>query len=531
MTHNRENGEGAQPPHEENPHAVDPSKINTGASEERVEVPTGTQTDKPAEPPAPTHDDWAGLPPYEPSKTVRQDYETYNPDLSPGSIDPSKGEFLILPADTEDRFDEYTSKAPNNPDASTETDRLWTQRVLDGELTRPANGQFRKVADRESANFGQHVESEQGPLAAARPRMAQPGDSVLTGARAVQRIRNTIGLGSLLTIPLWHSGFWITLRAPKEGDLLDLHRRMSDEKVTLGRRTYGLAFANSSSFTAELVFNFMQEHLHDSTLKQGLDIRKYIKVHDLQTIAWGLACAIYPKGFQYSRSVLTGPNQEKREVKGTLMVSKLQFVDRTMLTPWQVAHMSRRTGNHMSDEMLERYQSEFTLNERRVELENGLHMVLRQPSVDDYINAGHRWIDSITDMVDRSFGREQSDEQRDRYISTKGKATVMRQFVHWIKALVEVDGEGREVTYEDIETLDSVMDSLSEVDSLREKYFEAIHKFTDDTTVSVIATPTVTEGEEQKLPRFPHLVPIDALYTFFILLTQKNNRIQGRMDL
>lgn len=306
---------------------------------------------------------------------------------------------------------------------------------------------------------------------------------------------------------------------------------MSDEKVTLGRRTYGLAFANSSSFTAEQVFNFMQEHLHDSTLKQGLDIRKYIKVHDLQTIAWGLACAIYPKGFQYSRSVLTGPNQEKREVKGTLMVSKLQFVDRNMLTPWQVAHMSRRTGNHMTDEMLERYQAEFTLSERRVELENGLYMVLRQPNIDEYINAGHRWVDSITDMVDRSFGQSQSDEQRDRYISTKGKATVMRQFVHWVKALVEVDSEGREVTYEDTETLDMTMDTLSESDTIREKYFAAIHKFTDDTTVSVIATPTVTEGEEHRLPRFPHLVPIDALYTFFILLTQKNNRIQARMDL
>jgi hypothetical protein len=242
-----------------------------------------------------------------------------------------------------------------------------------------------------------------------------------------------------------------------------------------------------------------------------------------------MACAIYPKGFQYSRSVLAGENQEKKEVKGLLNVSKLQFVDRRMLTPKQVAHMSRRVGNTMTDEMLENYQAEFNLRERRVQLEEGLEMTLKVPTIDEYLSAGHRWIDSITDMVDRAFGRDQSDEQRDRYISHKGKATVMRQFAHWVKDVVEAGD--REVVFNDTETIDMMMDTLSQVDDIRTKYFEAIHKFIDETTVSVIATPTVAASEENVLPRFPHLVPIDALYTFFTLLVQKNNRIQARMDL
>jgi hypothetical protein len=47
----------------------------------------------------------------------------------------------------------------------------------------------------------------------------------------------------------------------------------------------------------------------------------------------------------------------------------------------------------------------------------------------------------------------------------------------------------------------------------------------------VIATPTVNDSEKNKLPRFPFLVPIDALYSFFTLLVQKNNRIAQRADL
>lgn len=529
MEENQQGGVPTPPQPGDNTPAVETAKVDVKQPTQTAPQPDAASNGDTA-PEAPEREAWPGLPALEPSKTVKQEHETYNPDLSPGSLDPAKGEFIILPADTEKRVEQYHAERPNEQIGDTEGERMWAQRMLDGELTRPVNSQFQASVEREDADWGQSVKSEMGELMAARPRLAQPGESMLTGQRAVQRVRAIIGIGGLIQVPLWNSGFWITLRAPDEGDLLDLFRRTSEQKVTLGRRTYGLAFANSSSFIAEELVNFVLEHLHDSTLKAGNEfVRKYLKVHDLQTIAWAMACAIYPKGFQYSRSILAGENQEKKEVKGLLNVSKLQFVDRRMLSPKQVAHMSRRVGNTMTDEMLENYQSEFLLRERRVKLEEGLEMTLKVPTIDEYLSAGHRWIDSITDMVDRAFGREQSDEQRDRYISHKGKATVMRQFAHWVKDLVETGD--REVVFSDAETVDMMMDTLSAVDDIRVKYFEAIHKFIDDTTVSVIATPTVASSEENVLPRFPHLVPIDALYTFFTLLVQKNNRIQVRMDL
>lgn len=496
---------------------------NTPAATPESPVPPAAQEEG--------HDSWKGLPPHEPSKNVVQEHETYNPDLSSGPLDPSKGEFLILPADTEDRVDQYDRDRPNEQLGETDGERSWGQKILDGEMTRPVDRQFQSSVARDGSDWGNSIKSQQGELIAARPRLNAPGESMVTGARAVQRVRALLGMGSLIQVPLWNSGFWATFRAPSESDLLDLFRRMSEEKVTLGRRTYGLAFANSSSFIAREVMQFAMEHLHDSTLKSTLDVRKYMKVHDLQTVAWALACVIFPKGFQYSRSVLSGENEEKREVKGLLNVTKLQFVDRSVFTEWQVSHMAKRMGNTMTDEMLERYQNEFTLRERRVELEEGLFMTLSVPSIDGYISSGHRWIDSITDMVDRSFQQPASDEVRDRYISHQGKASVMRQFVHWVKNLIEVNADGSEVVFDDTETLDMMMNTLSQHDGVRDAYFKAVHQFIDDTTISVIATPTVNAGEENKLPRYPKLVPIDALYTFFILLAQKNSRIQARMAL
>jgi hypothetical protein len=331
-------------------------------------------------------------------------------------------------------------------------------------------------------------------------------------------------------VPLWHSGFWITLRAPSEGDVLELFRKTAEEKITLGRRTYGLAFANPSSYIAGDLVQFAFEHLHDATLKSGINIREFIKVHDLQIIAWAMACAIWPKGFQYTRSVLVGEGEEKREVKGMLNLSKLLFVDTAQLTPWQVTHMSRRTGNTMTTEMLERYQSEFKTTERAVELHEGLKMTLKVPTIEEYLQSGNRWVSSITDMVDRAFQQKPDDETRDRYISHQGKASVMRQFSHWVKDLQETEVD-KPFVFADTETIDMMMDDLTQVDSIREKFFDSVKKFIDDTTIAVIATPTVNDSEKNKLPRFPFLVPIDALYSFFTLLVQKNNRIAQRADL
>lgn len=501
---------------------------------QRIEAEAQAQEAEAA--PAPTqeqeHQPWPGLPPHAPSQTVLQTEQAYIPDYSDKPLTQSDGEILILPVDTVARQQQYEDERPNEDGAGqTEKDVRWYQRYDAGNYTRPSKNQFETSVNRAGSKWRNSAKSEgAGELMAARPRLAASGETTLTGQRAVQRIRALVGLGTLIQIPLWHSGFWITLRAPSEGEVLDLFRRTSEEKITLGRLTYGLAFANTSSFIARALVDFAMEHLHDATVKPGIDIRKFIKVHDLQTIAWGLACTIWPKGFHYTRSVLGGEGKEKREAKGMLNLTKLQFVDTARLTEWQVAHMARRLGNTMTAEMLERYQSEFTLTERKVQLEDGLSMTLKIPTIDEYLTSGDRWISSITDMVDRAFQQPPSDEVRDRYVSHYGKTSIMRQFSHWIKDLQE-DDTNSPMVYSDFETIDMSLNDLSQIDPIRNKYFEAMHSFIDDTTMSVIATPTVDEGEENRLPRYPHLVPIDAVYSFFTLLVQKNDRVQARADI
>jgi hypothetical protein len=83
--------------------------------------------------------------------------------------------------------------------------------------------------------------------------------------------------------------------------------------------------------------------------------------------------------------------------------------------------------------------------------------------------------------------------------------------------------------FDDIDTVEALLDDLSARDALRDIYFDEIGKFIDDTTVSIIAVPAVNEVDPtDQFPRFPYMVPIDPLMVFFTLLVQKAKRITVR---
>jgi hypothetical protein len=148
---------------------------------------------------------------------------------------------------------------------------------------------------------------------------------------------------------------------------------------------------------------------------------------------------------------------------------------------------------------------------------------LRIPNIDQYLTSGQKWINNIVAMIDKAFNLEPNDSVRDNHIMDQGRATNMRQFTHFVESL-EVAGD----IIDDLDTLEQTFDVLSSSDDIRDAYFNGVKEFIEDSTIAVIAIP-VTENEETSgLPRFPHLLPIDVLSTFFILLVQKVTQVQNR---
>lgn len=442
-----------------------------------------------------------------------------------------ENETLHLPGGSIEQVRAVIQDGPNVRLDDNQAGRDWADSIRESVETLPVRGIGDRAATRESAEYHQTIETEKYPLAAGVPNLKfNTGDKV-GGERAVLRIRSLLGMGSILQVPLWHSGFWITMKAPSEAALLELQRRLIDEKVNLGRNSHGLAFANTSVFISGWLIDFVIAHIYDTTLKGEHDLRKLIRVLDIPTVIWGLACTIWPNGFQYSRACIADPEKCNHVIRERLNLGKILWVDRNSLTERQIAHMMNRGGSSMTLESVQNYLNEFLIGRGRtitVGDNEQIKITFKVPNTEEYINSGYKWVNNIVQMIDSSFTTEPNDAARNVRITELGKATNMRQYSHWIES---IDADGIEI--DDTESIEQIIDTLSSVDNIRKKYFDEVIKFIDDSTMTIVAVPSFECPACQKqqpvpMERFPHLLPIDVMSSFFTLLVQKLQKIHDR---
>lgn len=487
-----------------------------------AETPTG--------PAAPNPDEAASfrLPPYDGPNNAEQIKETYLPLDAPWDYNNIT---LVLPSDTSARTQEMINNTPDVDLAATEEGAIWAYNVQQGLKTGMHLDFGAGAARRPDATWRQTVETPDGiSLNINQPRLGVIDGPLIKGEKAMIRVRAALGRGSLVQIPLWHSGFWLTIRMPEESRLLELYQRIAEDKIQLGRETHGLAFANHSVFMAGHIMDMALEHHYENTVKDLNDmqeVRSLIQSPDLAAIAWGMACAVWPRGFQYSRAVLNAAGEETRVIHEKLNLAYLQWTDTASLTEWQIKHMSRRSQSSCTRADLENYRNQFTRGQAtKYPLNDKINLTLAVPTVKDYLESGERWVNNIVHMIDTTFTKLSGPNERNKYITDHGKATAMRQYSHWIKE-IELPSIGKRIV--DKETIAMFCDSISSDDNDRNEFFNVVNKFINESTISIIATPIVDDLERNRtIPRLPWLLPMDAVSTFFILHDQKALQILRR---
>lgn len=388
-----------------------------------------------------------------------------------------------------------------------------------------------EAAARPDADWRQFIESESGRLGMGAVKIAAKEGEKLTGERAVQQVRALMGRGTPRQVMLPHSGFWVSVRAPGDSYYIDLMRTLAEDKIQLGRETTGVAFSNLNSFFAGTIANFVFGMVYDTTLKAGMEnLGDKMLVTDLPSFVLGGAAAIWPNGFNYSRALLTNAAEQTPTRTGAVSIPKMQWFDNRSFTEWQRSHLAQRYGKNVTDEDLEKYRKEFTRGQpRMVPLNESVQIELKVPTVNEYLNSGQRWINNIIAMVDKSFALPPTDDARNDFINQHGKASDMRQFGHWIKA-VHVNGVIYDST-EDQDVIDALLDDMAADEEASEVYFREVKKYINDVTVCLVAVP-VEPGEpvDDKVmnPNYPHLLPIDVFHTFFTLLVQRVEQIRAR---
>ena len=404
----------------------------------------------------------------------------------------------------------------------------WASLLRNGMRNNYAGGLMRPALEREGSNWKQYLEHENSKLSTGTVNVAaKPGEKV-TGARAVAHVRAQLHGGTPKQIMLPHTGFWVTMRSLGDTATVDLHRRMVTDKIELGRYTFGQAFSNYSAISAGAIMEHVWAMVYDSTLKGDMpDLGDIVLCTDMPLLVAGAATTNNPNGFNYSRAVLNNAGEKMSSRQGVVSINKMTFYDNSAFTPWQRSHMAQRNGRNMTLESLEKYRDEFTLGKSRtIQLNENVSIELRIPTVNEYLNSGSRWVNGIALMVDKAFALPPTDDMRNKFIETQGKATNMRQFAHWVKSITTSGG-----VYEGPEEVDALLDDISGIDDIADLYLREVRKYIADVTVGIVAIP-VEEGEpvngEFLNPRFPHLVPIDTMYTFFTLLVQRVEQIMAR---
>lgn len=399
----------------------------------------------------------------------------------------------------------------------------WNESIV-AAATRSAylDNRLESTTRREGANFQQYLETESAKLGFAAPKIAESGAAGYTGEKAVMRVRAIMGLGGIVSVPLWHSGFWITLQAPTESSLIELYRRLQEEKIELGRETFGLVFSNEQSYINSWLLDFCMEHIYETSVRvdSNQELRPLIKIQDLNILFWGMACLIWPRGFDYVRSLTTKEGIENTQtISAKINLGKLMWVDNASFDDKARNHMAGRQRGKMTVDQVKEYQRSFipSLAEgRRVAIKEGLDVIIASTDVDNYIADGENWIAGIVQTVDSTFTQAApNQDERNRMISTHARASRLRNYGAWIKSIV-IDNFENESRME----ITQILDVLS-VDEDATKLLEGeITKFIDDSTRALIAIPE-TSGKEMGLPRFPHLIPVDVVNTFFTLLAQR----------
>lgn len=384
----------------------------------------------------------------------------------------------------------------------------------------PLQGMDVSPFSREESFWRQAAEHNGDEIMAARPRFSSTGK--LSGDAALFKVRAAAGLGTIVNVPLWHTGIWLKIKAPSEGTLLELERRIALEKIDLGRSTVGVAFTNASIYVNSYLVDMILNHVYDGTYKDlsPKALKQIIKVTDIPQLVWGMACAIWPNGYKLVQPCVSDPSNCRHIDEAHVNVSKLSWVDNRALSTAQRNHMSNRDGNTGDDE-LKTYSNEHTAPQaKRIQVTDEMSIGLKVPTIADYEQAGFRWIDGIVRMVDEAFGQSIRGDERNGYISQQGAMSNLRRYSHWIASIDFDDG----ASADDRESIDTALDGLTANESIRRKIVDGVESFIRSSVINAIGIPRYDcpacgnePGEFDVPQRLQEIIQLEVNEVFFTL--------------
>lgn len=375
-----------------------------------------------------------------------------------------------------------------------------------------------------AGNLDQHVEYDDKKLMAGVPVYNSKSGDILSGIKAVSQMQRALGQGSFLTLPCWASGVWLTIRAPTTFELADYYDAVAEEIIELGKQTAGATHGNTSVYLTKYLIDLVEKLVHKCTIKNftgsGGKLRDILIIDDLQTIAWALGVAMYPNGYPFEEPCTVDIEKCTHVHKTLLNISKMYFVDKSRLTNWQIEFMSNKTLERSMDEIKKYQMDSDWLRSESIDYP-GFKILIKTPTVGEYINAGYRWIANIEQSIRNTIANI-SNARLNELIMERAGLTLLRGYAHYVKSFIYDNG----AVVNNVSDIDDVINALCSSPEVVDKFTSDIQDHIAKSTISMIAIPRhvcpeCSKDQHEQETTHPHLIPVDGVQLFFALRDQK----------
>lgn len=355
----------------------------------------------------------------------------------------------------------------------------------------------------------------------------------LTGTAAANHMSMLIGGGKYIRIPLFASGFWITLSTPTNNELLNLSLKLLEKKDQVGRDTAGAIFSNRQALVTEDILDFIQKHIYECSIRNwtDLDLAQYIKTTDWYPLVHAMSCAIFPEGYKYAIPCVYKPSDCNYVEEMVLNLGKMIWTDNEKIGASQRKFMYNALSKPTTINEVTNYQTDMALNnDNIIVLNDNVKLALRISTVRDLITSGNNWIRDVTSILDKLAFRDSSDEQRQYLLRSHMVINSIREYSHYVERFITTvdtaDGE-KNFYIEEQADIESNIEKIAADNDLVEIFTTGIGKFIERNIVTLVATPNFVCPQCQKpqqaedTTNHPLLVSFDALMVFTTLMARR----------
>jgi hypothetical protein len=416
--------------------------------------------------------------------------------------------------------------------AANNADQTWIENVQMSMAHIDDNDTPRRATEREGSHWAQTMTIGGRYIGPSRPKITlseRPTKSELDSF-----LLRKSGMGATHEFPMPHTGIWIRLRTPTSIEVANMIQKLQSIVVRLGRDTKGQVFSNKLAIFNNCLTELALQCITHTNMANATpaDVEYRLSALDEPMLHHGLVTTMFPSSFNYSHPCVADPSKCTHVETAKLDLFSLTWYDDTAYTKAQLNTLGVRFSRLLTKEELDAYTKDSLLATKPIRWFGDLGVRLRVPTVAERRDAGSRWIDGLVDSTHSIFNEAPGEATRNAYIYRLGNKTNARQYSHWVDAIYQREDANKPevLVTEDMDVIDSFLSNIISTDKYSADFEKEVLTFIDEVINAMVAItswncPVCDSAMATKFhERFPHLIPLDIVSTFFTLAGRIVNR-------